>query len=131
MIAEALLMLTVTSYNPIAGQTDSSPCIGASGVDLCEYKRRTGERPIALSQDLVGRLKSKKFHYGDYVWLESDIPACNGQFTVLDTMNKRFKKRGDIFFLERKNNTSCVASITKLLRIEFPQRKVDSLGKTN
>ena len=69
---------------------------------------------IALSQDLVGRAKYKPFHYGDYVELkgETDDPRCNGKFMVVDTMNARYKNRGDLFFMERKNNTSCWATVT-------------------
>ena len=32
------LKATVTAYNSMPGQTDSTPCIGADGTNLCEYK---------------------------------------------------------------------------------------------
>lgn len=103
-----------TSYNPVVEQNDSSPCIGASGKDQCALAK-TGQRMIALSQDLVGRSPSKLFHYGDIVTLESELndPRCNGQFMVVDTMNKRFRQRGDIFMPDRKNNVSCTAVVMK------------------
>jgi hypothetical protein len=102
----------LTSYNPQKSQTDNSPCIGASGINQCN----SGERMIALSQDLVGRSKSKPYHYGEYVWLtgETSDQRCNGKFLVVDTMNKRYKLRGDLFFMNRKQNTSCFVKISKL-----------------
>ena len=102
-----------TSYNPEPAQTDDTPCVGASGYDVCELKK-SGVRPIALSRDLVG--KGKKFQFGDKVVLKSKLNdwRCNGNFEIWDNMNGRFKNRGDIFFLERKNNIDCWATVTKL-----------------
>lgn len=105
--------ITVTAYNPEPGQTDGSPCIGAANVDLCELSK-SGKRVMALSQDLVGRDASKPFHYGDRVQMTSNIEQCNGVFFVYDTMNVRFKNYGDLFFLNKKDNTSCKASIQKI-----------------
>ena len=102
-----------TSYNPEVGQTDNSPCIGASGVDQCKLAK-TGVRMIALSQDMVGRAEWKEYHYGETVRLYSDNEQCNGEFLVVDTMNKRYTNRGDIFCMDRSCNTSCWATITKL-----------------
>lgn len=106
-----------TSYNAEKGQTDASPCTGASGQDQCQLARE-GHRIIALSQDLVGRTGTKAFTYGDKVSLkgETDDPRCNGEFTVLDTMNKRYKMRGDLFMMNRKDNTSCTATITLITK---------------
>ncbi len=116
-----------TSYNPERGQTDGSPCIGASGADLCRFIRDEEYRfkligtreyiePIALSQELVGRSSKKLFHYYDIVTMVSDNgdARCNKKAVVLDTMNARFRKRGDLFFPERKFNTGCTATVTKL-----------------
>ena len=71
---------------------------------------------MALSQELVGRTGSKPFTYGDRVKLRGEIndPRCNGEFIVMDTMNKRFKNRGDIFMMNRKDNISCTATVTKI-----------------
>jgi 3D (Asp-Asp-Asp) domain-containing protein len=106
----------VTSYNPVQGQTDSSPCIGASGKNQCELAK-TGIRMIALSQDLVGRVSWKPFTYGDTIVMKSDISddRCNGEFLVVDTMNARFKNRADLFFMDRKDNISCQSWIWKKL----------------
>ena len=75
---------------------------------------KDGIRTIALSQELVGRHGDKKFTYGDRVYLESEEPQCVGVWQVEDTMNKRFRKRGDLFQPTRATNTSCTASIYKL-----------------
>jgi hypothetical protein len=124
---EELKNIKFTSYNPVAGQTDSSPCIGAAGVDLCKFVEDEQYRleligtteyiePIALSQDLVGRLGNKRFTYMDIVVMESEDgdARCNKKAVVLDTMNSRFTKRGDLFFLGRATNTSCTASVALL-----------------
>ena len=107
-----------TSYNPEVGQTDASPCIGASGKNQCELARE-GVRMLALSRDLVGhvgRVFYEPFTYGDKIWLEgeTDDPRCNGEFEVVDTMNKRYTMRGDLFFMDRSDNTSCTATINKI-----------------
>lgn len=104
----------VTSYNPEVGQTDGSPCTGAAGKDLCLLYKE-GIKPMALSQDLVGRKSNKRFTYGDTVRMVSEISQCNGDFVVLDTMNKRFTNMGDLFFPERSLNTSCKATIIKVI----------------
>jgi hypothetical protein len=113
-VQAATVTVFFTSYNPTVGQCDDSPCIGAAGVDLCQLAR-DGGRSIALSQELVGRLPSKPFHYGDKVKLTSNGDwRCNGEFVVLDTMNARFRKRGDLFFMDRHDNTSCTATVEKV-----------------
>lgn len=116
-----------TSYNPERGQTDNSPCIGAAGTDLCRFVKDEEYRmeligtkeyiePIALSQELVGRAEWKPFHYYDIVTMTSEDgdDRCNKKAVVLDTMNARFRKRGDLFFNSRIHNTSCRATVTKL-----------------
>ena len=104
-----------TSYNPEVGQTDASPCIGASGKNQCELAKQ-GVRMLALSQDIVGRVDWKPYTYGDRVMLtgETDDPRCNGEFLVVDTMNKRYTMRGDLFFMSRSDNTSCTATVQKI-----------------
>lgn len=107
-----------TSYNPEAGQTDSTPCIaGGTGYNLCTMAE-SGERPIAFSQELVQWSiwgENGIFEAGDTVKLVStdfpDDPRCNGEFIVSDAMNARFEHRGDIFFQSRDQNTSCTADV--------------------
>ena len=112
--------ILITSYNPQAKQTDSTPCIaGGTGYNLC-HMSKTGVRPIAFSQDMV-QWAQKEFkaplEKGDIVYLKStDFPKdgrCNGEFIVSDTMNIRFRERGDIFFSDKKDNLSCHAVVYK------------------
>jgi len=107
LVTLLFVLVTVTSYNAEIGQTDSSPCTGASGRNLC-VAAHEGDRTIALSRDLL-----KTFRWHDKVRLVSDNPACNGLFSVEDALNKRFTKRADLFFLTRSQNTSCSASISR------------------
>ena len=95
--------VSITSYNPVPEQTDSSPCIGASGQDLCVLAGR-GEKIIALSQELVGRARHKPFKYGDYINVEHDNIWCKGVYKVMDTMNARFYLRADIFHMNPEDN---------------------------
>lgn len=108
------ISISVTPYNPEIGQTDSSPCVGASGIDLCHLSKT--ERIAALSQDLVGRAAWKPFHYGDYVYIEGRVAGCTGVFRVEDTMNARYTNYGDIFLMDRTANfgTCVTASVQKL-----------------
>lgn len=112
--------LYFTSYNAEVGQTDSTPCIaGGTGYNVCAMAKE-GKRTIALSQELLKWSGGSKapFGKGDMVWLESTtIPndsRCNGSFIVADGMNARFRKRGDIFVTDRKNNLDCKAKIFKI-----------------
>lgn len=108
-----------TSYNPEVGQTDSTPCVaGGTGFDLCLMVEALGQRPIALSQDLVSwsmYATDRALDAGDHVQLVStdfpEDPRCNGEFIVSDAMNARFTNRGDIFFMDRSSNLSCHADI--------------------
>lgn len=82
---------------------------------------KRGERPIALSQELVTWSKygrSGLFNAGDRIKVVStDYPndgRCNGIFVVSDTLNARYTKRADIFFMNRKDNISCQGDIYKL-----------------
>lgn len=103
-----LLVVFVTSYNPVSGQTDSDACTGASGRNLC-VAAREGDHTIALSRDLLGR-----FHWHDKVRMVSTNPSCAGVYSVEDTMAARFSNRADLFFSTRDQNTSCVATLSRL-----------------
>jgi len=97
------------------GQTDSTPCVaGGTGMNLCDMANK-GIRTIALSQDLVTWAGGKHFNAGDKVNLVSNEDwRCNGEFIVADALNARFRNRGDIFMMDRKDNISCRATITKI-----------------
>lgn len=76
-----------TSYNLWdTNQTDKTPCIGASGVDLC-YLEAQGIRTMALTSDIRAKIKVK---LGDKVKLEWDT-WCEWEFVVQDEMNCRFR----------------------------------------
>lgn len=71
----------VTAYNVgIHGQTDSEPCIGATGEDLCKLLK-LGKRVCAANGLPLGTLLRIE-HYGECV--------------VLDRMNRRYRNRIDI-----------------------------------
>lgn len=102
----------VTSYNPVAGQTDASPCTGASLRNLCTAARE-GDRVLALSRDLLWR-NGGEWRWHDKIRLISKTSQCNGVFSVEDTMHARFRKRVDLFFLDDAKNVNCSATISKL-----------------
>lgn len=88
----------LTVYHPTKGQCDSSPLITASNskIDVNDL-RNQNIRWMALSRDLLKRWKGE-FHYGDTVLVSSGDSQIDGLWVVKDTMNKRFKKRGDLLF---------------------------------
>ena len=81
LLAVALVGLTLTSYQPIAKQTDSSPTWTSIGD-------RTTKFGVAVSQDMLadGRVK-----YGDVLYIEGV-----GYRVVNDCMNKRHTNRIDV-----------------------------------
>lgn len=68
-------------------QNDSTPCIGASGKDLC-YLEKQGIRTMALTSDVR---KNLSVEFGDRVKLTWDI-WCEGIYQVEDEMNKRYRE---------------------------------------
>jgi len=92
----------VTVYNPVAGQTDSTPCL-AGGVNICK-KHNSGVRVLALSQDLCGWngcgsswYKKGGIMKGQKVKLIHEDKFVSGVYEVQDAMNERFTKKADIF----------------------------------
>jgi 3D (Asp-Asp-Asp) domain-containing protein len=78
------LVVTATAYNSLREQTDRHPEIGAWGDRL-----RPGMRAIAVSQDLLslGLVRGSRVR----------IEGLRGEYQVLDTMPRRWKRRIDIF----------------------------------
>ncbi len=78
------LKLVATAYNSVAAQTDSTPDIAAWGDKL-----KPGMKSIAVSRDLLkmGLKRGSKVR----------ISGLEGEYVVLDKMNKRWKKRIDIY----------------------------------
>lgn len=79
-------VLQVTSYRPVASQTDNSPTWTSIGD-------RTTMFGCAVSQDL---LKSRKVRYGDVLYIEG-----YGYRVVNDTMNKRIHNAVDLLVITR------------------------------
>lgn len=79
-----VIKVTVTAYNSLPGQTDGSPCITASGMNVCEHN----------IEDVIAT---------NYRWLpfgtKVRFPELFGDkfFTVQDRMNKRYSARADIW----------------------------------
>ena len=79
------LRVTATAYTSHVAQTDSTPNIAAWGDRL-----RPGMKSIAVSRDLLKKygLKHKqKVH----------IKGLDGEYVILDKMNKRWRKKIDIY----------------------------------
>ena len=87
--------VTATMYYPTTGQCDKDPYLTA-GLYKINPKRASKQKWIALSRDLLKRWGGKS-HYGDKVFI-SGANKKDGVYTIVDTMNKRYKKRMD--FLE-------------------------------
>ena len=85
--------VTVTMYNPLVGQTDSTPNQTADGT-IIDPKRATEYRYVALSRDLIARWGGP-FEYGDYVMLKG-TEGYDGVYQVRDTMASKFINRVDI-----------------------------------
>lgn len=83
--ASQRLKVTATAYNSLPAQTDNTPDIAAWGDRL-----RPGMKAIAVSRDL---LKKYGLKHKDKV----KISGLKGEYMVLDKMNKRWKKKIDIY----------------------------------
>ncbi len=96
--SNAFTLDVLTVYNPVTSQCDASPLVTASNQRINETKLRSGAiRWMALSRDLLKRWGGR-IQYGDTINLYSGDPAIDGFWIVHDTMNKRFKNRGDLLF---------------------------------
>ncbi len=79
------LRVTATAYTSHAGQTDSTPFLAAWNNRL-----RPGMKIIAVSRDMLSR-------YGMRNGTKVRISGLPGYYTVRDKMNKRYKRRIDIY----------------------------------
>lgn len=79
--------LVFTAYNALVGQTDDTPNITASNKEIFPGV-------LALSRELITRYgHGGDIEYGDKVWVVMPMQ-------VEDTMNKRWRARGDVFMLD-------------------------------
>ena len=85
--------VTVTMYQPVRYQTDSTPNILADGTRIRVHKA-SEYRFIAVSRNLLKR-HGGWLDYGDFVLLKGTSHK-DGVYQVRDTMNKRFVNRIDI-----------------------------------
>jgi hypothetical protein len=84
--------LVFTAYNALVGQTDDTPNITASNKEIFPGV-------LALSRELISRYgHGGDIEYGDKVWVV--VPM-----QVEDTMNKRWRGRGDVFMMNYDINT--------------------------
>ena len=86
--------VTVTVYNPVIEQCDSTPLITADNSEIDLKKLKQGKlKWVAVSRDL---LKNGKVKYGGKVRLKCKDKSLSGVYTVHDTMHPRWKKHVDI-----------------------------------
>ncbi len=87
------MSVTVTMYEPVSYQTDSTPNILADGTRI-RVQKASEYRFIAVSRNLLKR-HGGWLDYGDFVLLKGTNHK-DGVYQVRDTMNKRFVNRIDI-----------------------------------
>ena len=85
--------VTVTMYQPVRYQTDSTPNILADGTRI-RTQEASDYKFIAVSRNLLKRFGGW-LDYGDFVLLMGTHNK-DGVYQVRDTMNKRFVNRIDI-----------------------------------
>ena len=85
--------VTVTMYQPVRYQTDSTPNILADGTRI-RTKEASNYKFIAVSRNLLKRWGGF-LDYGDFVLLKG-TDHKDGVYQVRDTMNKRWVNRIDI-----------------------------------
>ena len=85
--------VTVTMYQPVRYQTDSTPNILADGTRI-RTQEASNYKFIAVSRNLLKRWGGW-LDYGDFVLLRNTV-GKDGVYQVRDTMNPRFVNRIDI-----------------------------------
>ena len=85
--------VTVTMYQPLRYQTDSTPNILADGTRI-RTQEASNYKFIAVSRNLLKRFGGW-LDYGDFVLLRG-TPGKDGVYQVRDTMHKRWVNRIDI-----------------------------------
>ena len=110
--------VTVTTYNPTRGQTDSTPNELADGTKIKPWKA-TDYRYVALSRDLIARWGGP-FEYGDYIVIEG-TDGWDGIYQVRDTMNPKWTNRVDILTTNSRfkyNNIIMYKYVDELILVE-------------
>ena len=91
-------IVTVTTYTPTVGETDSTPLITASGFKINEGNPRR-HRIIAVSRDL-----KRKYKFGTKLRIKG-AGKYDGTYVVRDVMNKRHRNRIDILVGKKDTQT--------------------------
>jgi len=86
------ISVTVTMYQPVARQTDSTPNILADGTKIRQVA--SNYKFIAVSRNLLKRWGGW-LDYGDFILLRG-TDGKDGVYQVRDTMNSRWVNRIDI-----------------------------------
>ena len=106
--------VTITTYNAVRSQCDSSPLITADGTKIDHNKVKSGEQKIvAISRDLLYAIP-----LGSVIYVEG-----HGYYEVRDTMNSRFKHRIDILQHSSKKNFKKDKIKIKLVRKPIKKNK--------
>ena len=108
------MIVTVTMYEPVSYQTDSTPNILADGTRIRVHKA-SEYRFIAVSRNLLKR-HGGWLDYGDFVLLKGTNHK-DGVYQVRDTMNKRFVNRIDI--LESRGVQPYMFSEAKIVKTDL------------
>ena len=87
------MAVIATMYQPVRGQTDSTPNILADGTRI-KTELASNYKFIAVSRNLLKRFGGW-LDYGDFVLLKGTT-GKDGVYQVRDTMNKRWVNRIDI-----------------------------------
>lgn len=85
--------VTVTMYNAVEGQCDADPLITA-GMYKINPNKASEHKWVAMSRDMLKRWGGE-FDYGDKIKING-ADDKDGIYTVVDTMNPRFKNHIDI-----------------------------------
>lgn len=104
--------VTATMYNAVTGQCDSDPLVTA-GMYKINPNKASEHKWVALSRDLLKRWGGQ-FDYGDTIRIEN-AGDKSGEYTVVDTMNKRFTNKIDI--LETKGTDLYKYDNVKIIKI--------------
>ena len=87
------MSVTVTMYQPLRYQTDSTPNILADGTHI-RVHNASDYKFIAVSRNLLKRFGGW-LDYGDFIFLKNTVDK-DGVYQVRDTMNPRFVNYIDI-----------------------------------
>jgi|TARA_Y100000034_G_scaffold122104_1_gene167137 3D (Asp-Asp-Asp) domain-containing protein len=87
------MSVTVTMYQPVRHQTDSTPNILADGTRI-RTQDASNYKFIAVSRNLLKRFGGW-LDYGDFIFLRG-TPHKDGVYQVRDTMHSRWVNRIDI-----------------------------------